>query len=115
MEWEDLEEGKSYDATITIIGTDRRGLLSDISKACENMDVNLSGVNARTGQGRHSEHDHPDIHFLHSGDGQDPESLKKRGRRVKGIQSQELEMRAVVQRVTDASVSVDDKVKRFHR
>ena len=25
-------------------------MLSDISKACESMDVNLSGVNARTGK-----------------------------------------------------------------
>ena len=50
VEWEDLKEGKSYEATISIIGTDRRGLLSDISKVCENLDVNLSGVNARTGK-----------------------------------------------------------------
>ena len=49
-EWEDLKEGKSYEATINLIGTDRRGLLSDISKACDNLDVNLSGVNARTGK-----------------------------------------------------------------
>jgi GTP pyrophosphokinase len=50
VEWEVLEAGKSYEATITIIGTDRRGMLSDISKACDNLDVNLSGVNARTGK-----------------------------------------------------------------
>ncbi len=50
VEWEDLKVGKSYEATINIIGSDRRGLLSDISKVCDNMDVNLSGVNARTGK-----------------------------------------------------------------
>ena len=50
VEWEVLEAGKSYEATITIIGTDRRGMLSDISKACDNLDVNLSGVNAKTGK-----------------------------------------------------------------
>ena len=50
VEWEDLKEGKSYEANINLIGTDRRGLLSDISKACDNLDVNLSGVNARTGK-----------------------------------------------------------------
>ena len=50
VEWEVLEAGKSYEATITIIGTDRRGMLSDISKACDNLDVNLSGVNAITGK-----------------------------------------------------------------
>ena len=47
VEWEDLKEGKSYEASITILGTDRKGILSDVSKACENMDVHLSGVNAR--------------------------------------------------------------------
>ena len=50
VEWGDLKAGKSYEATINIIGSDRRGLLSDISKVCDNMDVNLSGVNARTGK-----------------------------------------------------------------
>ena len=50
VEWEDLKAGKSYEATINIIGSDRRGLLSDISKVCDNLDVNLSGVNARTGK-----------------------------------------------------------------
>ncbi|MBR6472152.1 MAG: bifunctional (p)ppGpp synthetase/guanosine-3',5'-bis(diphosphate) 3'-pyrophosphohydrolase [Firmicutes bacterium] len=49
VEWEDLEEGKAYEATITILGTDRRGVLSDISKVCENMDIHLTGVNARAG------------------------------------------------------------------
>ena len=50
MEWEDLKEGKSYEASITMSGIDRKGILSDISKICDNMDVNLSGVNARTGK-----------------------------------------------------------------
>ena len=48
VEWEDVKEGKSYDVAITIIGSDRRGFLSDISKTCENLDVDLTGVNART-------------------------------------------------------------------
>ncbi|MBO5994108.1 MAG: bifunctional (p)ppGpp synthetase/guanosine-3',5'-bis(diphosphate) 3'-pyrophosphohydrolase [Firmicutes bacterium] len=50
VEWEDLEEGKAYEASITITGTDRKGILSDISKICENMDIHLTGVNARAGQ-----------------------------------------------------------------
>ena len=50
VEWEDLERGKSYEASIVLNGTDRKGILSDISKACENMDINLSGVNARAGK-----------------------------------------------------------------
>ena len=48
VEWEDLKVGKSYDADICILGSDRRGVLSDISKVCDDMDVNLIGVNAKT-------------------------------------------------------------------
>ena len=48
VEWEDLKVGKFYEATVSITGNDRRGILSDISKVCENMDIHLSGVNART-------------------------------------------------------------------
>ena len=48
VEWEDLQVGKSYDADICILGSDRRGVLSDISKVCDDLDVNLIGVNAKT-------------------------------------------------------------------
>ena len=48
VEWEDLKVGKSYDADICILGSDRRGVLSDISKVCDDLDVNLIGVNAKT-------------------------------------------------------------------
>lgn len=47
VEWEDLKAGKEYDADIVLNGTERRGLLSDISRACEDMDVDLAGVNAK--------------------------------------------------------------------
>ena len=50
VEWEDLKAGKSYDAEICIVGSDRKGILSDISRACEDMDIHLSGVNAKTGR-----------------------------------------------------------------
>ena len=50
VEWEDLKVGKSYDADICIIGSDRKGILSDISRVCEDMDIHLSGVNAKTGR-----------------------------------------------------------------
>ncbi len=50
VEWEDLKAGKSYDAEICIIGSDRKGILSDISRACEDMDIHLSGVNAKAGR-----------------------------------------------------------------
>ena len=50
VEWEDLKVGKSYDADICIIGVDRKGIIADISKVCENMDIHLSGVNAKSGK-----------------------------------------------------------------
>lgn len=49
VEWEDLKVGKSYEATIEVNAVDRKGMLSDISKVCEEMDIHLTGVNARTG------------------------------------------------------------------
>ena len=50
VEWQDLKAGKSYNADICIIGNDRKGMLSDISRACEDMDIHLSGVNAKSGK-----------------------------------------------------------------
>lgn len=50
VEWEDLKVGKSYNADICIISTDRKGMFSDISRACEDMDVHISGVNAKSGR-----------------------------------------------------------------
>lgn len=48
VEWE-LNEGRMFfDAGITIIADDRRGLISDISKVCDDMDIDLTGVNAVT-------------------------------------------------------------------
>lgn len=50
VEWEDPKEGKSYNADICIISADRKGIFSDISRACEDMDVHISGVNAKSGK-----------------------------------------------------------------
>ena len=50
VEWEDLKDGKSYNADICILCNDRKGMLSDISKHCEDMDIHLSGVNAKIGK-----------------------------------------------------------------
>lgn len=48
VEW-DLDGTKmSFDAEITLFGSDRKGMLSDISKVCDDMEVNLTGVNAKT-------------------------------------------------------------------
>ena len=50
VEWEDLKVGKFYNADICIVGNDRKGMLSDISRVCEDMDIHLSGVNAKSGR-----------------------------------------------------------------
>ena len=50
VEWEDLKVGKSYDADICMVTIDRRHMFSDISRACEDMDVHISGVNAKSGK-----------------------------------------------------------------
>ena len=50
VEWEDLKVGKAYNTDICIIANDRKGILSDISRVCEDMDIHLSGVNAKSGR-----------------------------------------------------------------
>ena len=50
VEWEDIKAGKSYNADICIVGNDRKGMLSDISRVCEDMDIHLSGVKAKSGK-----------------------------------------------------------------
>lgn len=50
VEWEDLKAGKSYNADICIESIDRKGIFSDISRVCEDMDVHISGVNAKSGR-----------------------------------------------------------------
>ncbi len=47
VEWEDMKLGKSYDVDITVITSDRKGIFSDISRACEDMDIHIAGVNAK--------------------------------------------------------------------
>ena len=48
VEWADIGENASYDADIFISANDRKGLFSDISRVCLEMDVNISGVNFKT-------------------------------------------------------------------
>lgn len=50
----DVEEGRRYDVEITIIAEDRKGLFSDLSKVCENMDASIVGVQAKAGKGEDS-------------------------------------------------------------
>ena len=46
VEWEhDIHE--SYEADITIIAEDRKGMFADISKICDNADTDITAVNAK--------------------------------------------------------------------
>ena len=47
VEWE-RDAHESYEADITVIAEDRKGLFSDLSKVCENSNTNITGVNAKT-------------------------------------------------------------------
>ena len=47
-EWQLGEKNMRFDAGISVAGADRKGLLSDISKACEAMDADISGLNAKS-------------------------------------------------------------------
>ena len=49
VEWEDLTVGKAYNADICLICNNRKGMLSDISKVCDDHDVKIMGINAKTG------------------------------------------------------------------
>ena len=47
VEW-DLGDGEMYfEASITIVADDRKGLFSDVSKVCDDLDINLTGVHAQ--------------------------------------------------------------------
>ena len=48
VEWDKQKENMSYDADINIIAEDRKGLFSDLSRLCEDMDVHIAGVNAKS-------------------------------------------------------------------
>ncbi len=50
VEWEDMKIGKSYSVDICVVAADRKGILSDISRVLEDMDIYLSGVNAKSGK-----------------------------------------------------------------
>lgn len=47
VEW-DTNGSKEYDADISVVSDDRKGLFSDLSKVCESMDVRIVGVNTKT-------------------------------------------------------------------
>jgi len=46
--WDSAKGTQAYQADINIVANDRKGLFSDISRACLDLDVNISGVNLKT-------------------------------------------------------------------
>ena len=48
VEWSGGEKDISYNTDISIIAEDRKGMFADISRTCEDMDVHIAGVNARS-------------------------------------------------------------------
>lgn len=52
VEWDEDLTSQSYNTTLLIIAEDRKGLFSDISKKCEDMNVDITGVNAKSGKGQ---------------------------------------------------------------
>ncbi|MGI6765647.1 MAG: RelA/SpoT family protein [Lentihominibacter sp.] len=48
VSWDtDLTDNRAYEGEITVIAKDQKGMLSNISKVCEDMDVHIAGVMAR--------------------------------------------------------------------
>ena len=48
VDWDQEKLDKAYDADICIVSEDRKGLFSDLSRVCEDMDVHIAGVNAKS-------------------------------------------------------------------
>lgn len=48
IEWDTKDKDISYDADIVIVGDDRKGLFSDLSRVCEDMEARITGVNAKS-------------------------------------------------------------------
>lgn len=48
VEWSSGENTISYNTDISVIAEDRKGMFADISRTCEDLDVHIAGVNARS-------------------------------------------------------------------
>ena len=46
VEWELTDDNMFFESGITILADDRKGLFSDVSKVCDDMDINLTSVHA---------------------------------------------------------------------
>ncbi len=47
VEWETRENAKSYSTELCLEAGDRKGLLSDISRTCDELDVEIEGLNGK--------------------------------------------------------------------
>ena len=48
VSWDtDNTQDKSFNAELTLIAKDQKSMISSISKICEDLDVNISGLNAK--------------------------------------------------------------------
>ena len=47
VDWDVSEEKMNFDAAITVLAEDRKGLFADVSKICEDMDININSANAK--------------------------------------------------------------------
>jgi len=48
VQWDTGKDGQlSYDVDVCVLAHDRRGLFSDLSKVCDEINVDIIGVNAR--------------------------------------------------------------------
>ena len=48
VEWESDNANSEFDAKITIICDDRKGLIADISRICEQQNINISGITTKS-------------------------------------------------------------------
>jgi len=48
VEWDLDKQQRSFDTDLSVLAEDRKGLFSDLSKACEDMDVKIIGVMAKS-------------------------------------------------------------------
>lgn len=48
VQWNTEKQNIAYDADVNIVAEDRKGLFSDLSRICEDMDVHITGVNAKS-------------------------------------------------------------------
>ena len=111
VSWDtDNTQDKSFNAELTLIAKDQKSMISSISKICEDLDVNISGLNAKANK------DETVVINLNLSI-QNKEQMEKIIRSLKNVPGimeayQYKIMRAVIQRVAKSRVTVDGADKR---